>query len=167
MVRYKAIPGQEGFAHRLGGLEKDFNTSAISTSPENHQKMTDTRQAKIDYIAKIIPPHEVMGNPDTDVLVVGWSGTYAHLYTAVEKANAAGTPVAFAHFNYINPLPKNAAQVLKSYKKVLVCELNTGQFAGYLRGKIPGANILQYNQVQAQPFQVSEIIEAINKTMED
>ena len=167
MVRYKAIPGQEGFAHRLGGLEKDFNTSAISTSPENHQKMTDTRQAKIDYIANVIPPLEVMGNPDADVLVVGWGGTYGHLYTAVEEANAAGTPVAFAHFNYINPLPKNAAQVLKSYKKVLVCELNTGQFAGYLRGKIPGANILQYNQVQAQLFQVSEIIEAINKTMED
>ena len=129
--------------------------------------MKDTRQAKIDYIANVIPPREVMGKPDADVLVGGWGGTYGHLYTAVEEANAAGTPVAFAHFNYINPLPKNAAQVLKSYKKVLVCELNTGQFAGYLRGKIPGANILQYNQVQAHPFQVSAIIEAINNTKED
>ena len=98
---------------------------------------------------------------------MGWGGTYGHLYTAVEEMNLAGTPVAYAHFNYISPLPKNAAQVIKSYKKVLVCELNNGQFAGYLRAKVPGANILQYNQVQAQPFQVSEIMEAITKTMED
>ena len=167
MVRYKAIPGMEGFAHRLGGLEKDFNTSAISTSPENHQKMTDTRQAKIDYIANVIPALEVTGDPEADILVVGWGGTYGHLYTAVEEMNLAGKPVAYAHFNYISPLPKNAAQVIKSYKKVLVCELNNGQFAGYLRAKVPGANILQYNQVQAQPFQVSEIMEAITKTMED
>lgn len=166
-VRYKAIPGMEGFMHRLGGLEKDYNTSAISTNPENHQKMTETRQAKIDNIANDLPLLNVMGDPDASVLVVGWGGTYGHLYSAVEEMNAQGTPVAYVHFNYINPLPRNTREIMERYQKVLVCELNNGQFANYLRGKIPGANILQFNQMQAQPFQVTDIKEAIIKTMEE
>ncbi|MEG1617080.1 MAG: 2-oxoacid:acceptor oxidoreductase subunit alpha [Bacteroidales bacterium] len=166
-VRYKAIPGMEGFAHRLGGLEKDYVTSAISTNPENHQKMTDTRQAKVEYIANEIPLLNVMGNPDAKILVVGWGGTYGHIYSAVEELNQAGKSVAYVHFNYINPLPKNTEEVLKQYDKVLVCELNNGQFAGYLRSKIPGVNVLQFNQMQGQPFQVSDIVEAITKSMEE
>ncbi|MGL4293430.1 MAG: 2-oxoacid:acceptor oxidoreductase subunit alpha [Bacteroidales bacterium] len=166
MVRYKANPGQEGFAHRLGGLEKDYNTSAISTNPENHQKMTDTRQAKIDYIAHDIPLLNVMGDPNADLLVVGWGGTYGHLFSAVNELNEAGKHVAYVHFNYINPLPKNTEEVLRKYKKVVVCELNNGQFASYLRGKVPGVNIRQYNQMQAQPFRVIDIVEAITKEME-
>ena len=167
MVRYKANPGTEGFMHRLGGLEKDYNTSAISTNPENHQRMTDARQSKIDFIAHNIPLLNVQGNPNADLLVIGWGGTYGHLYSAVEEMNAAGKKVAYAHFNYINPLPKNTEEILRHYKKVLVCELNNGQFAGYLRAKVPGVNIAQYNQVQGQPFRVVDIVEAITKELED
>ncbi|MEG1585643.1 MAG: 2-oxoacid:acceptor oxidoreductase subunit alpha [Bacteroidales bacterium] len=167
MVRYKAVPGMADFMHRLGGLEKDFNTSAISTNPENHQKMTDARQAKIDFITNDIPLLNVMGESEADILVVGWGGTYGHIYSAVKELNEAGRKVAYVHFNYINPLPKNTEEILKKYKKVLVCELNNGQFAGYLRAQIPGVNISQYNQVQGQPFRVVDIVEAITKEMEE
>ena len=112
-VRYWAIPGTEGFMHRLGGLEKDCITSAISTDPANHQKMTDMRQAKIDYIANEIPELEILGNPEADLLVVGWGGTYGHLYSAVESMNAIGKKVAMVHFNYINPMPKNTEEILR------------------------------------------------------
>ena len=106
-VRYWAIPGTEGFMHRLGGLEKDNVTSAISTDPANHQRMTELRQAKIDYIANCIPALEVKGNPDADLLVVGWGGTYGHLFSAVDELNHEGKKVALAHFNYINPLSQH------------------------------------------------------------
>ena len=167
MVRYKAIPGMEGFAHRLGGLEKDFDSSAISTHPGNHEKMTDTRQTKIDKIAYQIPLLEVTGSPEAKTLVVGWGGTKGHIYSAVEEVNASGKKVAFAHFNYINPLPLNTEEVLKAYDKVLVCEINNGQLAAYFRGKIPGVNILQFNRMEAQPFRVKDIVEAINKITEE
>ena len=166
-VRYKALPGMEGFMHRLGGLEKDYNTSAISTNPENHQRMTEERQAKIDYIAHDIPLLNVMGDASADILVVGWGGTYGHLYSAVEELNKQGKKVAYVHFNYINPLPLNTSDIIRHYKKVVVCELNNGQFASYLRGKVPGANIHQYNQIQGQPFRVADIVEQIIKEMED
>lgn len=158
-VRYYAKPGTEGFAHRLGGLEKDNKTGEISTNPANHQLMVNNRQAKIDYIANEIPDLKVMGNPDADLLVVGWGGTFGHLYTVVEQLKAKGEKIAFVHFNYINPLPKNTAEVLQKYKKIVVCELNNGQFAGYLRMKVPGINPLQYNKVQGQPFTENELAE--------
>ena len=102
MVRYWAIPGTEGFAHRLGGLEKDYETSAISTDPANHQKMVTTRQAKIDKIADYIPELEVIGDEDADLLIVGWGGTYGHLYETMETMQENGKKVAFAHFKFIN-----------------------------------------------------------------
>lgn len=167
-VRYWAVPGTEGFMHRLGGLEKDCITSAISTDPDNHQKMTNLRQAKIDYIVNCIPDLEVLGNPDADLLVVGWGGTYGHLYSAVESMNAAGKKVAMVHFNYINPMPKNTEEVLKRYKKIVVCELNNGQFATQLCAKIPGlTNVSRFNKVQGQPFMVSELTEHFSKLMEE
>ena len=166
-VRYWAIPGTEGFMHRLGGLEKDNVTSAISTDPANHQHMTDLRQAKIDYIANCIPALEVKGNPDADLLVVGWGGTYGHLFSAVDELNHEGKKVALAHFNYINPLPANTAEVLKRYKKVVVCEQNNGQFATQLCGKIPGLVVNRFNRVQGQPFMVSELKEHFIKLMEE
>ena len=135
-VRYWAIPGTEGFTHRLGGLEKDYDTSAISTDPENHQKMVNTRQAKIDMVAEFIPEQKVVGDEDADLLIVGWGGTYGHLYEAMETLQEAGKKVALAHFKFINPLPKNTAEVLGKYKKVVVAEQNNGQFANYLRSKI-------------------------------
>ena len=162
-VRYKALPGQEGFMHRLGGLEKDNVTSAISTNPENHQLMVDLRQKKVDYIANVIPELEVHGDADADTLVVGWGGTYGHISAAVEQLRAEGKKLAQAHFTYINPLPKNTADVLRRYKNILVCELNNGQFAGYLRSKIDGLSVHQFNEVKGQPFQIASIVDAIRK----
>lgn len=166
-VRYWAKPGMEGFMHRLGGLEKDSTTGAISTDPQNHQRMTGLRQAKIDYIATDIPALTVQGDPEAETLIVGWGGTYGHLFSAVDELNAEGKKVAFAHFSYINPLPANTEEVLKKYKRIIVCELNNGQFASYLQGKIPGLQVEKYNKVQGQPFTVSELTAHITKRMEE
>ncbi|MDO5770981.1 MAG: 2-oxoacid:acceptor oxidoreductase subunit alpha [Bacteroidales bacterium] len=165
-VRYWAIPGTPGFQHRLGGLEKDYNTSAISTDPANHEKMVQARQKKIDLIARNITDVEVQGNPDADTLLIGWGGTYGHLYTAVEELNNSGKPVAFAHFRYICPLPANTAEVISRYKRVIVAELNNGQFADYLQAKNPMTDIKRINKVQGQPFLVQEIIDGVTKIME-
>lgn len=165
-VRYWAIPGTPGFQHRLGGLEKDYNTSAISTDPANHEKMVQARQKKIDLIARNIPDVEVQGNPDADTLLIGWGGTYGHLYTAVEELNNSGKPVAFAHFRYICPLPANTAEVISRYRRVIVAELNNGQFADYLQAKNPMTDIKRINKVQGQPFLVQEIIDGVTKIME-
>ena len=167
LVRYWAVPGTEGFMHRLGGLEKDYNTSAISTDPANHEKMVATRQEKVNKIANNIPAQQVQGNADADTLLIGWGGTYGHLYTAVEELNAAGKPVAFAHFRYINPLPANTEEIIKKYKKVVVAELNNGQFADFLQAKFPMVNIQRINKVQGQPFLVQEIVEGLTKIMEE
>ena len=165
-VRYWAIPGQEGYTHILGGLEKDSNTGAISTDPENHNLMCHLRAEKVAKIA--VPDVEVQGcADDADLLIVGFGGTYGHLYSAMEEMNKAGQKVALAHFSYINPLPKNTAEVLKKYKKVVVAEQNLGQFAGYLRMKIPGLNISQFNQVKGQPFVTRELIDAFTKLLEE
>ena len=164
--RYWAVPGTEGFMHRIGGLEKSNETGVISTEPENHQKMTLLRQAKVDKIADCIPELEVQGDADAELLVVGWGGTYGHLYSAVEHMRKNGQKVALAHFQYINPLPKNTADVLKKYKKIIVAEQNLGQFAGYLRMKVPGLNINQFNQVKGQPFVTRELVDAFTKLLE-
>ena len=166
LVRYWAIPGIEGYMHRLGGLEKDFDTSAISTDPANHQKMVQTRQAKIDKIADYIPEVQVVGDEDADLLIVGWGGTYGHLYEAMEDMQAQGKKVALAHFKFINPLPKNTAEVLGRYKKVVVAEQNNGQFANYLRGKVPGFEPYQFNRVKGQPFVVARLVEEFTKILE-
>lgn len=166
LVRYWATPGMEGFAHRLGGLEKDFETSAISTDPVNHQKMVHTRQAKIDKIADHIPEQEVIGDADADLLIVGWGGTYGHLYETMETMQDNGKKVALAHFKFINPLPKNAAEILMKYKKVVVAEQNNGQFANYLRAKIPGFNPSRFNRVKGQPFVVARLVEEFTKIVE-
>lgn len=155
-ARYWAIPGTEGFNQRNGGLEKDYVTGAISSDPLNHQKMVDTRQEKIDYISNVIPELKVEGEMDAELLIIGWGSTHGHLLTAVNTVNAKGKKVALAHFNYINPLPKNTVDIIKKYKKVLVCELNSGQFATFLRSKVPG-EYLQYNKVQGQPFTSTEL----------
>ncbi len=165
-VRYWAIPGEEGYQHRLGGLEKDNETSAISTNPENHQLMTDIRQEKIANIANVIPPLEVVGDEDADLLIVGWGGTHGHLYETMQKLRDKGKKVAHAHFTFINPLPKNTKEVLMKYKKVVVAEQNLGQLAFYLRGSIPGFQPIQFNKVKGQPFKVERLVEEFMKIME-
>lgn len=165
-VRYWAIPGTEGLAHRLGGLEKDSVTSAISTDPINHEKMVYTRKEKIERIADNIPALKASHNVDADTLLVGWGGTFGHLYTAAEELNKEGKPVAFAHFRYINPLPANTAEVFAKYRRVIVAELNTGQFADYLQSKFPEVKFERINKVQGQPFLVKEVIDGVTKIME-
>ena len=165
-VRYWAIPGSEGLQHRLGGLEKDFSTGAISTDPANHEKMVWTRREKVARIADDIPLLEVLGPDDADTLLLGWGGTYGHLRTAATELNNEGRKVAFTHFRYINPLPANTREVLAGYKRVIVAELNTGQFADYLQSRFPSVCIERINKVQGQPFMVSEIKHAVVNIMD-
>ena len=158
-VRYWAIPGQEGYTHIVCGLEKDSKTGAISTNPENHDLMVRLRAEKI---AKIEVPDVVVEGcaDDADLLIVGFGSTYGHLYSAMKELNEKGNKVALAQFSYINPLPKNTAEVLKRYKKVVVAEQNLGQFAGYLRMKIDNFAPYQFNEVKGQPFTVSTLVDA-------
>lgn len=162
-TRYWAIPGMEGFSHRIGGLEKDSNTSAISTDAVNHQKMVKIRQSKIDKIAQHLPLQEILGDIDANILVVGWGGSYGHLSEAVAQVRHSGRKVAFTHFKFICPLPINTEEILKRYKKVLVIEQNMGQLASYLRSKIIGFQPSQYNQVDGQPLSTSRLVEEINQ----
>ena len=158
-TRYWAVPGREGFAHILGGLEKDSETGAISTNPENHDLMTRLRQQKIDNIQ--VPDLEVDGDADSaDLLIVGFGSTYGHLHSAMDELRAAGKKVALAHFKYLNPLPKNTAEVLSKYNKVVVAEQNMGQLAAYLRMKVDNFVPYQFNQVKGQPFVVEELVNA-------
>ena len=163
-VRYWAIPGQEGFTHILGGLEKDNATGAISTNPENHHLMTQLRQQKIDKIQ--VPDVVVEGDKDdAELLIVGFGGTYGHLHAAMDEMRAEGKKVALAHFKFINPLPANTAEVMKKYPKVVVAEQNMGQFAGYLRMKVDGFVPYQYNEVKGQPFVVNELVTAFTEIL--
>ena len=157
-VRYWAIPGMEGYTHIIGGLEKDGKTGAISTNPENHDLMCRLRAEKVAKIP--VPDVEVSGDDDAELLIVGFGGTYGHLYSAMEELRQEGHRVALAHFQYINPLPANTATVLKKYKKVVVAEQNLGQFATYLRSKVDGFTPYQYNEVKGQPFVVAELVKA-------
>ena len=166
-ARFWAIPGTPGLEHRLGGLEKDSRTSAISNDPQNHEKMVLLRQAKVDAVANDIPELEVYGDPQADTLVVGWGGTFGHIHEAVDSLNAEGRHVAMAQFRYINPLPKNTGEVFARYKKIVVAELNLGQFADFVQAKFPAAQIRRINKIQGQPFLVEEIKEGVIKAMEE
>lgn len=166
LVRYWAIPGTEGLMHRLGGLEKDYDTSVISTDPVNHEHMVQVRRDKVANVAYDIPELEVLCDKDADTLLIGWGGTYGHLYTAAEELCAAGRKVAFAHFRYINPLPRNTGEVLSRYKTVICAELNTGQFADYLQGHFGGLEVHRINKVQGQPFLVKEVVDGVINIMD-
>ena len=160
LVRRWAIPGQRGFEHRVGGLEKN-HAGVLSTDPVNHETMVRERAEKVARVAQCIPGLQVLRGPSRGkLLVVGWGGTYGHLLNAVEEV---GDAVSYVHFDYINPLPANTAEVFAGFEKILVCELNRGQFVGYLRASLPQFNYCQYNKVQGQPFLVSELVDAINK----
>lgn len=164
-TRYWAVPGREGFEHILGGLEKDDKTGAISTNPENHDLMTRKRQAKIDAIP--VPDLEVLGDKDdADLLIVGFGGTFGHLHAAMDEMRSAGHKVALAHFKYLNPLPKNTAEVMRKYPRVVVAEQNMGQLAGWLRMKVDGFVPAQYNEVKGQPFKVSELVKAFTPMLQ-
>ena len=163
-VRYWAYPGMEGYEHRNIGLERDAEKGTISTNPENHEQMVLARKHKIEQIAERIPALQVIeskveSRKSKDILLVGWGSTEGHLHAA---ANELGCDLA--HFNYICPLPKNTREVLSQYKRIVVCELNTGQFAAYLRAHFPDLKIEQYNEIQGQPFAVERIVNFVKKS---
>ena len=164
-TRYWAVPGREGFTHILGGLEKDSQTGAISTNPENHDLMTRLRQEKIEKIQ--VPDLEVDGDADAVLLIVGFGSTYGHLHSAMDELREKGYKVAQAQFKYLNPLPKNTAAVLSKYKKVVVAEQNMGQLAAYLRMKVDGFVPYQFNQVKGQPFVVEELVNAFEDILKN
>lgn len=165
LVRQWAIPGMDGLRHRIGGLEKTDGKGEVSTDNLNHEKMVHYRKEKIDRLAERLPLQEVYGDEDADLLVVGWGGTHGALKTAVNEMRAEGKKVAYAHFHYISPLPKNTGEILRKYKKIVVCELNMGQFVNYLRMNYQGIMFHQYNKVQGLPFEVAELKQEFNKIM--
>ena len=146
LARYWAIPGQEGLRHRVGGLEKADITGDISHDPLNHQIMVEHRDAKVRKVVEFIPDQEIIGDKEGDLLVIGWGGSYGPLITAVEELQEEGKSVSLAQFNYIHPLPGNTGEVLKGFKKRLVCELNLGQFARHLTMEYPEFEYLRYNK---------------------
>ena len=152
-VRYWAYPGMEGYEHRNIGLERDAEKGTISTNPENHERMVLTRKRKVEQIANSLPDLKVQGNADSDTLLVGWGSTEGHLHAAADELHCA-----LAQFNYICPLPKNTREVLSRYQRIIVCELNTGQFAAYLRAQFPDIHMEQYNEIMGQPFAVERIV---------
>ena len=160
LVRQWAVPGTPGLEHRIGGLEKEDITGNVSYDPANHEHMVKTRAQKIANIANDIPELSVTGPQEGDLLVIGWGGTYGAITTAVQRAQRKGFKVASAHLRYLNPMPKNTADVLKRYKKILIPELNSGQLRLLLRGYFL-VDAVGLNKVQGRPFLVSEIEEKI------
>jgi len=166
LAREWAYPGMAGFEHRVGGLEKNI-TGTVSHDPENHQVNCELREEKVQRVVDMVPDLEVCGDEDGDVLVVGWGGTYGHLISTVREMRLDGKNVSLAHFNYIKPLPKNTKEIFSKFKKIIVCELNLGQFVAYLRNELPEFTYYQANKVKGLPFTVSELKESITKLLED
>ena len=164
LARKWAVPGMAGCEHRVGGLEKNHD-GVLSSDPVNHALMVEEREMKVRKVADYIPELEVHGSESGKLLVVGWGGTYGHLLSAVQDAHELGMEVGFAHFDYIKPLPRNTEEIFSHYDKILVCELNSGQFVNYLRAEMPQFNYVQYNKVQGQPFLVQEIVSAIKQNL--
>ena len=166
LARNWAIPGTKGLEHRVGGLEKDRVSGNVSYMPENHEYMTNIRDEKIKRVQNYIPDIANEFSDEGDLLVVGWGGTYGSLHSAVKEMYEDGfTNVGFLHFNYLNPLPKNTKEILSKYKKIIVCELNNGQFVKVLKSNFNELNFLQYNKIQGLPFGNSELIQKFKQLL--
>jgi len=165
LARSWAIPGTPGLEHRIGGLEKTIK-GTVSYIPENHEDMVKVRAEKVERVVEKIPDLKVYGEESGDLLVVGWGGSYGHLITSVRELQTEGHKVSFANFNYIKPFPKNVRDVFKRFKKIVVCEINLGQFADYLRMNYQEFTYEQLNKVQGLPFTVNEIKEKCTKLLE-
>jgi 2-oxoglutarate ferredoxin oxidoreductase subunit alpha len=166
LARSWAVPGIAGLEHRIGGLEKTAK-GTVSYTPENHEEMVKIRAQKVERVANEIPDLIVYGPKSGDVLVVGWGGSYGYLITAVRELEDEGYKVSLVNFNYINPMPKNVKDIFSKFKKIVVCELNMGQFADYLRIKHQEFTYEQINKVQGLPFTVNDIKEKCIKMLED
>ncbi|MGB4654186.1 MAG: 2-oxoacid:acceptor oxidoreductase subunit alpha [Bacteroidales bacterium] len=162
-VRRWAVPGTEGLRHRIGGLEKLNIKGSVSTDPENHQLMVDLRNKKVQKVADFIPEQEIIGDNSGDLLVVSWGGTYGTTLGAVEEMQKQGKKVSLAHFHNIMPLPKNTKDIFGNFKKIIVCELNSGQFANYLRMNFPQVDFMQYNKIMGLPFTITELVAKFNE----
>ncbi|MEA3497321.1 MAG: 2-oxoacid:acceptor oxidoreductase subunit alpha [Bacteroidota bacterium] len=165
LARKWALPGQEGLRHRIGGLEKWDITGNVSHDPENHQKMSEIRENKVQKVADYIPEQKIEGEQSGDLLVVGWGGTYGALLTAVQELNEEKMSIGLAQFNFIKPLPKNTKDVFSKFKKIIVCELNMGQFVKYLKSEIPEFKYEQFNKIQGLPFMVAELKEKFTQIL--
>ena len=163
LARGWAFPGKAGLQHRIGGLEKDHLRGTISHDPKNHQEMVTTRKQKVEKVADYLPKLDVYGAESGDVLVIGWGGTRGHLHSTVKQLLDEGKSVAHLHFNYIYPLQKGVEDILKRYKRIIVCELNEGQFANYLRQQFQKYEFESFGKTEGQPFTVVELRERIEK----
>lgn len=160
LARVWPVPGTPGLEHRIGGLEKDRKTGNISYEPQNHEEMTHIRAEKVRLVANNIPDLTTEFADSGDLLVIGWGGTYGSLHSAVKQINDEGyKKIGFAHFNYINPTPKNTEEILSKFKKIIVCELNSGQFASILKTRYQKFEFFQHNKIQGLPFSNDELIQ--------
>ncbi|MRR18770.1 2-oxoacid:acceptor oxidoreductase subunit alpha [bacterium] len=165
LARKWAVPGTPGLEHRIGGLEKTIKGS-VSYTPENHEYMVKIRDEKVERTIAEVPDLEITGKKSGDLLLIGWGSTYGHLISAVTELREEGYKVSAVNFNYIRPLPANTEKVFKAFKKLVVCELNNGQFANYLRMKHQKFSYHQYNKIQGLPFTVKEIKDYSKKMLE-
>ena len=166
LARKWAIPGNKGYEHRIGGLEKDDGSGNVSYDPDNHHSMTLKRQKKVDIISNFIPDVEIYGPDSGKLLVVGWGGTYGSIKSAVIKAHEENLSVSQIHLNYINPFPKNLGEVLLKFDKILIPELNMGQLLSIIRAKYL-VDAKGYNSIKGKPFSSSDILESIKKHLKD
>lgn len=166
LVRSWAIPGMENLAHRVGGLEKEENTGNVSYDPENHANMIRIRREKVEKVANNIPEQQLEGKDSGDLLVVSWGGTYGATHQAVAHAVEDGKSVSLMHLKYIHPMPKNVESILKNFKKILVCELNDGQMKNLLNSTYQ-CGAIGYTKMQGKPFQIRELTQVIDKTLEE
>jgi 2-oxoglutarate ferredoxin oxidoreductase subunit alpha len=165
MARPWAIPGTQGLEHRVGGLAKAPITGNVSYDPKHHEQMINDVAEKVARLADVIPELEVDGPEQGDLLVVSWGGTFGAVHTAVFKAQKAGYDVAHAHLRYLNPFPKNTEAVLRSYKRILIPELNNGQLTFVLRGTYALDNIISYPKLHGRPFKISEIYDKLEELL--
>ncbi|TWO33725.1 2-oxoacid:acceptor oxidoreductase subunit alpha [Seonamhaeicola sediminis] len=166
LARSWAIPGTPGLEHRVGGLEKDRVSGNVSYVPDNHEYMVKIRAEKIKRVQNSIPELKSEFIDEGELLVIGWGGTFGSLYSAIKSIREKGyTSIGLAHFNYINPLPKNTEEVLKRFKKIIVCELNNGQFAKVLKLNFNDFEILQFNKIQGLPFGNEELIQKFKQLL--
>ncbi|MBI2966305.1 MAG: 2-oxoacid:acceptor oxidoreductase subunit alpha [Bacteroidetes bacterium] len=165
LARYWAPAGIPGGEHRLGGLEKDFLKGTVSYDPDNHEKMVRTRAEKVNRVVNFIPEQDISGDPEGDLLLVGWGGTYGAMMTATEQLRSLGRKVGLCHFRYINPMPGNCEEIFSKYKKIAVCELNMGQMAILLRSRFQKYRFEQINKIKGMPFMVQDIINGANKIL--
>jgi 2-oxoglutarate ferredoxin oxidoreductase subunit alpha len=166
LARPWAVPGTAGLEHRIGGLEKADITGNVSYDPENHHRMQVLRQAKVAGIAKDIAPLEVFGPPSGDLLILGWGSTYGAIRSAVERLQGEGKSVAHAHLRHLNPFPENTEDVVRSYRKVLIPEVNLGQLLMLIRSRFL-VDAIGYDRVRGKPFRIVEIVEEADRILKE